>query len=337
MEGRDPATRLDPEYVAASYEKMRGLLVESVERENRQQTAIDRRREWLARRPNAVDEQLHDRIGMRHEEVEALLAAESDAYREYYRSLETERTQAPRIEHPLGPSYLKLQDPDAILATPYAVLGVASDRAMLRDDFIEEEIHNPYAQKQDINIRRPLFVDLWGSGSGLYDWSFLPEYDTVRWAEVSWVHLYDPKWNPGSNPNWSYYAHVWFHGTIACWSDDSWWNSREAGIDVTTSVITIPVSIPQMTQFWWLYMPSASSWQTIGYKDDNINLYHTDLWKRVYKTSPSSWQRQIAQWVIVRVRSYVSVRGLAHAMTNFSSGGQPSLPFGTYCLGVAVQ
>lgn len=346
MEERGRDGRLDPEFVAQAYQAMRDELVEKYEREHTE--PADRREEWLARRPAARNEELlahleRQGVGREerrrlYEERDRLLQAQGDAYREYFRVLESETQPraAVRLVHPPGPADLRLLAPDAAMAMPYAILGLASDRQMLSEDFLAEEIHNPYAQKMDLNIRRPLWTNLWGSGSGLHPGTFFPEYNTVQWADVFWVHIYDPHWNPAPPPNWSYYAHLWLRGAFSCWAEDGASTSLFAGVAMWTKVTAFPIANYGSPQKFASDPPSELWVNTFSKGGQNINWYWNDLWKFVYKLTPHPWHRDLAQFVIVQFHAQSTVRGLAHAMTNFSKGGELPVPFGTYCLGVKI-
>jgi hypothetical protein len=271
-----------------------------------------------------------------YEERDRLVEAQGDAYREYLRTVESEAREGVRLARPPGLADIKLLAPDAALAIPYAVVGMASDRQILSEDFLAEEIHNPniYAQKMDVNIRRPMKVDLWGSGSGtVAGW---PAYNTIQWADVAWFHLYDPHWSPTPPANWSYYAHVWLHGALACWSDDGACESLYARIEVDTRVKSFPLMHYGSPEKFLIDPPSQMIAKNFDYGGQNLNVYLRDTWKWVHKLAPYPWHRNLTQWVVVEVHTQATVRGYAHSMANFSTGGDLEFPFGAYCPGVKI-
>lgn len=338
--GRDG--QLDSGFVAESYQAARDWLVD----ERARREVIDRRQEWIARRPRSRLERLIEqleRLGVGreerrrlYEERDRLIEAQGDAYREYLGTLESETHEDIRLAHSPGPADLKLLAPDAALAMPYAVLGMASERQILSEDFLAEEIHNPniYAQKMDVNVRRPLIVDLWGEGTGTY--LGLPDFDHTQWASVYWFHIYDPHWSPTPPASWSYYAHVWLHGALACWADDGTFDSLYARIEVDTRVKSFPLTHYGHPEKFLSDPPSEVVAKNFDYGGQNISVYLTDTWKWIHKLTPYPWHKDQAQWVIVGVDARATVRGYAHSKANFKAGGELPLPFGAYCPGVKI-
>lgn len=322
------AAGVDPGVVRESFDQVSRGIAAEVEHRRRTAERREARAAWNRRRPIDLDRTVLDRLGLTPELFKKYEADEREARTEHYA-----RFVKPDVEDPVHPGALPPRPRTAetgapgspVQPIPYAVMGVASDRALLEASFPDAENHNPHTVLLLGKEHQKLYINLWGSGSGMYDFSFAPEFDSVRWQEVLWFFLHIPQ---ESVSGWVVDPWVWLHGSFACWADDKpLWSSKYARVKAEASIEVLPLGE---------HFNAAALDRNVTVIDHHGQHVDESAWGGWLPNfgwispQPSHYLRP--HWIIVRVAGECQVRGYSHALLNFANGCSTSgsVEAGTY-------
>jgi hypothetical protein len=307
---RQDFSDLSPDQLYAGFNQVRRHLSGRFEAEHSSERDAQRRRAWLEKRPKEIDRRLLKACGITHEEIEKGLAAESAAYRAHCESV-AERDQATSGDPDFG--LPRVPDSGTSAAFPYAVV-VIGDTAKAVEALDSEASGNPDAWKvAGFSARQEFFLELVGSGTGFYDASLIPEYNTSTYLAIQWYFLHVPF----GDGEWSCSASPWFHGAYHVWSEDYFLTSRYAGVSMAASLCLLPFGYPSPKY----QAMQCTSHTIIKEQGQNIDDARWGGWiPSLAKLAPEPAHRQKPHWIIVTAFGQVAVRGYAHARLDFAKG-----------------
>lgn len=329
MTARDFST-ITPEALFEDFTQIRQHLSKTDEAAHAARVDTDRALAWQERRPKDLDRRAFEALGLTIEDLERQAREEGEAYDAFRAAHQVAPPQA-RADPTFGLHPMPL--PGTTAAFPYAVVKAGPDMAAL-ESFDAEGTGNPDAYKLgDFHARQSIFLELRLTGSGLYDFSFLPEYLTTKSASVYWYFLHVPD----GQRDWHCTARPWFHGAYSVWADDAWYNSKFARVAAAASVHLVPFGHHHSTQDPWQTQTKVV-FQEGG---ENVNTHRPDDWLPEFALSPYAAYRNVAHWIIVSASAFVDARGQSHAQVDFkrywTPGPRTKTKYGIYCHGVKIH
>lgn len=330
---QDSLSGLSPEELYAGFTAARRLVSGAVEAEHAEGRDAEIRTAWLEARRKVLDRDVLGKLGLTHEELAMQAEAEETAYLQH---AGVRLDGQPRQSDDPGFGLRSVPAPGTVPAHPYAVVAVGRNRDTIAN-FAAEASANPDAWTMaGYSERQEFFLDIRGKGTGLYDFSFIPEYNSFDWMEVQWYFLHIP-FGDGDG-DWSCSARPWLHGAYRVWSDDWFLTSRFASVAMTARLCLLPFGYPAPKYHDAQYASAVA----IDEGGQNIDKSRWGGWlPKLAPLAPLPNHRQKAHWIIVSVFGQVTVRGLAHARLDFKrfwtstgskeGGSYRETKYGVYC------
>lgn len=320
---------LSPDQLYESFNEVRRHFADQFEAEFAQGQDSELRAAWLEKRPKELDRQLFKTLGLTLEAIEQQVAEEGKEYKAHHELVgqrDVLSSPDPHFGLPVVPSA------NSSAAFPYATVVLGQTEEAI-EAFGGEASGNPDAWKlAGFSARQEFFLERWGSGTGFYDFSLIPEYNSHDFLAVQWYFIH----MPFGDGEWSCSAKPWFHGAYDVWSDDHFLTSRYASVEMTARICLLPFGIPVPRY----HDMQCSSDTVIDEGGPNIDKARWGGWvPTLAKLSPYPVHRQKPHWIIVTVNGQATVRGYAHAKLDFaklytSSGSGMSYretKYGIYC------
>lgn len=340
---------IDPKEVKKSYVALRTYLINECENKN-EIGLVQPKIKWRDLRPKNSDKFFQDKLGLTPEKVEAWLAEKSRAYHEYFASqIEPIFAQEKHLDWEPGPVDSDMLNPLRRQPIPYATLVVSSNPDLMTNVPPDAEMHNPWYQLQKTPSRQEIHIDRRGQGSGLYDWSLIPDYNSVDYKNIYWIYLYVPSREFGAATAWFAYAKLLGIGEWDCWADDEWYNSLFARILLRLKVYLQPLYYSSPFPLGGPIAPEIRRLETTIFDVGGQNIdWHRwgGFLRELGPLDPNPWQMLEPHWIVVNAYAECQWRGTSWANIDFkngwvSSGSKESGTYkrdqyGIYCYDVSV-
>ncbi|MDX1436260.1 MAG: hypothetical protein R3335_05590 [Anaerolineales bacterium] len=324
---------LDEKQLRQEFKQLSASLAKAVEASHQAQEETDLHAVWARRRPTRSVRAAYEKMGLGRDDLDEYAAEADEVYQDYYQS--ELKPQLVDSTHPIDWVPEEREEEPAIegatRATPYAVMAVSDDVALLEESFPGGEVHNPYAVRVEGSKRENFYMNFFGQGSGLV--GLWPGHNNNRFYELYWFFLHVPI----KPVFWFSTGRVWLHGSIRCWADDApFLSSKYAEINMSVGMHLVPLGVPntalgsKSSPSLWSPHSSHTVDQVIHYAGQNIDVARWGGWlpelqwlwpKPAHYTKP--------HWIIVSARGHCSYRGTSHTMLNFEKGYSSTGSYGT--------